>query len=106
MLKKYMAREADEYAESAILVFANNAVEARKLAYYSYVFNRAYIDIRVRQIKGHEYLDKMYNTGEPRVVRDILSCKICERWGGGELNEDGICPECLEEIEEEGELND
>ncbi len=87
--------------EGAVLVFANNAKEARKVAYSSLVglgIVEDWIDCAVRWLRESDFLfeqadnEKIWK-GIAHVIDDPVTCKECEMWGGEQL-EDGTCSMC------------
>ena len=92
MLKPYMAFPASEFIEWAILVFANTAQEAKKIAYRDGEFD-SYIDVRVRAMKPKPCIMSQMIKDEPHANNCPDECKRCEQWGM-ELNHLGICANC------------
>jgi hypothetical protein len=94
--------------EGAMLVFAHTVKEAKKTAWNSNTFihditDGEYIDMAVEFIKDSEYLFKEANqellkSNTPHIIETPHCCKSCEKWGY-ELNEDGYCESCLDEID-------
>jgi len=86
--------------EGAVLIFANTAKEARKLAWWSVVGSdiaENYLDVAVRWLKNEPWLFKeMPIRDSPCVVEDPKICTECELWGNGEVGEDGVCSGCKE----------
>lgn len=95
MLKPYMAYPASEFMEWAILVFANNAQEAKKIAYRDGEFD-SYIELRVKSMKPDPWIMKQMLKDEPHANDCPEGCKTCEKWGM-ELNEFGLCADCYNE---------
>jgi predicted Zn-ribbon and HTH transcriptional regulator len=109
-LKPYMGySHAGGSQEGAVLIFAYNIKEAKRLAWPALhgLFVDDFIDMAVKVIKGGDYLFKQMpkwsteklTAGLPHVVDNPPICKNCEFWGVGEFNEEGYCPDCAEEIE-------
>lgn len=97
-MKKYCGFSAGiGQSECAVLIFANNAREAKKLCYSSMAndFFESYTDVRVKLIKDADYLDSCKKCENPHVIDDPPYCKKCETWGY-KLNENGICERCLD----------
>lgn len=103
MLKPYIGFEGFP-EDGAILVFAHNLSEAKKIGWpvhRGWNIGSDYIDFRVNLLKGEHY----YKLGDkakldadlPHVIDDPTSCKVCEYWGIP-LNENGVCEECIEGV--------
>lgn len=99
MLKIYAA--TNSHNEYAILVFANNIKEAKKLAFPS--LNSfgidEYIDMRVFLLKDKKFLykqadKKLLDENIAHVIEDPDGCLECFRWDVSELNENSICSIC------------
>jgi hypothetical protein len=92
--------------EGACLVFANNRKEARKVAFQClrcWWGEQEWTDTKVQWLKNEDYLYKQANVEKlekniPHVIESPQACKKCELWGA-ELNENGICENCMEEEE-------
>ena len=83
--------------EGAVLIFAHNAKEAKRLAWESNVFDYGwYIDLVVRWLKNEPYLFKQMRLNIPHVIVFPKTCDKCKMWGTGEIGEDGICESCRE----------
>ena len=91
--------------EGAVLIFAHNIKEAKKIGFYamSGMITDEYIDTAVNLIREEfiyeqapEWSKKKLADGIPHVVDNPLSCKGCNLWGY-ELNEDGYCEDCQAE---------
>lgn len=102
-MKAYMIyNRIDGPHECAILVFANNIKEAKKIAWRqssvisSIVDN--YFDMGIQWIKNSPYLFKEMIKKEPHCIDSPLTCKICNCWGNGEINTDGICESCYRDV--------
>ena len=99
-MKTYMAY-AGESEAGAVLVFAHNIKEAKRIGFpavSSWCPDAEYIDMRVSWLKDCNWLfeqaDKAkLDAGIPHVIEDPISCKDCEKWGM-KLNEDGVCESC------------
>jgi hypothetical protein len=108
-LKPYMgySREGGS-REGAVLIFAYNLKEAKRLCwpYISGIFTDEFTDMAVRYLKDHKYLfnqmpkwsKEKLNVGISHVVDSPPCCKSCEIWGY-DLNEQGYCPDCQDEID-------
>lgn len=100
-MKAYMAysRSAGSY-EGAILIFANNAKEAKKLARQSSVMSELtddFLDVTVTWLKNSPYLFKQMPTDDtPCVIDSPQTCSECGMWGMGDIGEDGVCDACKE----------
>ena len=103
MLKPYMGYNRDIGAsEGAVLVFAHNIKEAKKIGWYSMrdniIYCGRYIDMAVNLMKGdHLYKDAdqaKLNHDIPHVVDSPTICKRCNLWGD-ELDEKGLCEDCI-----------
>ena len=102
-LKPYMVYDRNVGPqEGAVLVFAKNSKEAKKLGYKAvdcFVICE-FIDTGVRRI--WDDLDYFYSIadkeklekGIPHVIDNPPCCKKCGMWGYP-LSEDGICKFCL-----------
>lgn len=100
VMKAYMGYAGDPH-DGAILIFAHNAKQAKRLAYpeMSNLFDCMFCDARVKWLKGEDYLfenaDKeKLAAGIAHIVDNPISCKSCEMWGSGELDADGVCASC------------
>jgi len=102
-MKPYMAySKIAGSSEAAVLVFANTAREAKKLAWDSVVCDfcdNDWTDLRVNQLKGRPWLFKEMRKDIPHVVDNPRSCDSCGFWGNSEIGEDGLCEDCREEQE-------
>ncbi len=111
MLKPYMGY-AGEPEYGAVLIFADNAKTAKKLAFDNikgwingWTWNDCcWIDVRIRWLKENaEYFLKEYAKeiefykGRSFVIDDPIICKQCENWGSPIIN--GLCANCREENE-------
>jgi hypothetical protein len=103
-LKPYMA-SGGEPQDGAILVFAHNIKEAKKVAWSSNSFlsdvcDSEYINLRVVYLKESPHLftegdkEKLLD-GTPHIIETPATCKDCNLWGY-ELDEDGYCEFCAE----------
>lgn len=110
-MKPYMAYSNElGSAEGAILVFAHNLKEAKRIGYGGLTgigITDEFTDMRVNLIKNGNFLfeqvpqwskDKLAKD-EPHILDSPPCCKRCELWGY-ELNKDGLCSDC-EEISED-----
>lgn len=101
-MKPYMAfSRAAGPTEGAILVIANTAKEARKLAYQSgECFNvEDWLDQSVRLIKDDTVMalanPEKITSNEPHVVYDPIGCQNCGYWGSG-ITAENLCGNCNE----------
>ena len=100
-MKAYMgySKSAGSY-EGAILIFANNAKEAKKLARQSSVISELaddFLDVTVTWLKNSPYLFKQMLTDDtPCFVESPITCTHCGMWGMGDIGEDGVCEACKE----------
>lgn len=84
-----------EPAEMAMLVFHYSAREAKNLGYrHGFPANAVPDFIDVRAEKAHDYLMKYAESTAPHVIECPPSCEVCGFWATGELDKNGICPEC------------
>ena len=104
-LKPYKAYNYDP-AEGAILVFAKNAREAKKVSWeHTWCDKDEYIYWRVKLLPKETWdffyekdADKeLLEKGIPHVIEMPTGCKNCESWGMV-VGEDGLCDECRREI--------
>jgi len=86
--------------EGAVLIFANNCKEARKIGFrfIQSWFDTEWIDMKAKWLKkDYEYLniqadqEKLKNN-IPHVIDSPKTCPVCEIWGGV-IREDG-CSFC------------
>ena len=103
-MRAYMAHSrAMGSWEGAILVFANNSKEAKKIAWKSGLLQEIcgsdYLDVQLRWLRNEPWVFQNKKSDDPHYVESPISCKQCGFWGL-ELNEDGICEGCAEENEE------
>lgn len=104
-MKPYMGySRSGGSAAGAVLIFAHNGREAKKLAFEEltgWCYDQEWIDVVVNLLKG-EWLyaeadqEKLKN-GIPHIIDSPTCCKQCETWGH-KLNEKGICNYCEEEL--------
>ena len=102
-LKPYIGYIGDA-AEGAVLVFAHDRGQAKRLAWETLRgwFDAAYIDTRVRRMRDHDdWLQRLANAealaaGRAHAVDDPASCNRCETWGIP-LLPSGVCTRCDEE---------
>jgi predicted Zn-ribbon and HTH transcriptional regulator len=95
--------------EGAALIFAHNLKEAKRVGWPALhcIIVDEYTDMAVHLIKDGDYLFRQMpkwsaeklSTDTPHVVDSPPTCKSCEFWGVGEFNEEGYCPDCADEIE-------
>lgn len=111
-LKPYMGySRAGGASEGAMLIFAHNLKEAKCIGWphLSEWTDGEYIDMAMQLIKDGDYLfeqmpqwsKEKLSKGIPHVVDSPPSCKVCGIWGVGRFNEQGICSDCEEEIEDD-----
>jgi len=87
--------------EGAVLVFANTAREAKKLAWQTYVndlCDNEWTDLRVTHEKKRPWLMEQAVKDIPHVIDAPLTCTECLLWGG-EIGDDGLCEDCRENME-------
>ena len=100
-LRAYMGF-CDDPAEGAVLAFARNAREARKLAYGFIVdwTDARYIDVDVRWLRNAEvfrHADRgKLEHGIPHVIDSPTGCRDCEHWFAEAYDENGRCEACAE----------
>jgi len=105
-MKMYMAYSAVAGQEvGAVLVFANTAKEAKKLAFkHSFISdlcNDEFTDVKAKLIRDRDYLWEEKRKDVPHVVDSPKSCESCLTWGHHEpIGEDGLCDGCREDLEE------
>ena len=83
--------------ECAILIFAHNHREARKVGYKSVMFfcGCPYTDVGVRLLRNKEHLyQQAQSETEPHVIDAPQSCECCGLWGHPEPLVDGECAGC------------
>lgn len=108
-LKPYMAH-GGEPQEGAGLAFAHSLKEAKKVAWDAHSFlhdilDGEYTNLRVVWLRhDHGYLleteadkAKLAND-EAHFIESPTTCKSCELWGY-ELDENGYCESCADDIE-------
>ena len=99
-MKMYMGYDDERGSgDGAVLIFANNAREAKKLAWNEidgWLWDAEYIDIRVRMLRNKEFLREQAQSDEPHAIDNPIICSTCEYWGVSELNEEGNCGDCVE----------
>jgi len=86
--------------EGAVLVFANSAKEARKLAYGHCLNVDEWTDQAVKWIKDDDTIfglanQQKLNDSIPHVVDCPIDCESCEEWGWG-ITADNKCCGCGE----------
>jgi hypothetical protein len=104
-LKAYMAYDAELGSrDGAVLVFAHNIREAKRLGhpFVAEWTSGSWIDTRVNIIKNAQFLfnteankDKLLSD-TPHVVDSPNACESCQLWGN-ELNANGLCEDCQDE---------
>lgn len=102
-LKPYMAWAGGDPEDGAVLVFAHNSRQAKRLGYDAlrgWSSDMQYIETRVRLQRDHgEWMQRLANpealaAGRAHVVDDPSCCNACETWGTP-LTETGICERCV-----------
>jgi len=99
MLKAYMAHDGHP-EEGAVLVFAHDAREAKKIAWpvLSGWDVEEYIHVRVNLLRDKSFLYDLKRSEDiPHVIDNPTTCKGCELWGD-ELDNRGYCEYCAEEM--------
>lgn len=83
--------------EGAILIIANTAKEARKLAFGNCLNVEDWLDQAATLVSGCLPLgdQEKIQAGIPHVVLEPVHCQHCELWGAG-LTVDGLCDNCNE----------
>ena len=100
-MKPYMAFSRNYGPpEGAFLVIANNAREAKKLAWKQCPMDfMEYIDLGIRLIRDDSAIllanQAKLETNQPHVVLNPIHCEACQQWGAG-LAEDNLCGNCNE----------
>lgn len=101
MLHAYMGYAAFLGPEEfAVLIFANNRQEAKKIGARSVqdFGDCSYQDVRVKRLNGD--CAHLRKCGAPHVVESPPACTRCERWKTEPLDsKTGLCVECLDEME-------
>lgn len=102
-LKPYMAYDDEAGScEGAVLVFAENYKQAKKICYEDVMslFGGEYIGVRVSSMKNNEVdLLKLSKSDMPHVIDDPPCCRECEHWGDV-LVQDDICDQCECDLED------
>lgn len=102
-LRAYTAHDGAP-EEVAVLVFAHSAAQARPLAFDAlrgFNGDSEYTDLRVRWIHNAEHLfakdahPEKLARGEAHVVDNLSTCSDCMQWGEP-INDDGLCPGCVD----------
>ena len=106
MLNAYMGfnRVAGQQ-EGAVLIFANNAKEARKIGWrcVSCWFDTDWINMAVRKVRDNvDFLRgdanaEKFASDTPHVIETPRCCLNCETWGGGAPDENGRCDYCCDD---------
>lgn len=103
-LSPYMGFVAGAREEGALLVFAHDVRQARRLAWPTlrdWFDGVLYIDARVRRVRGtHIFTEadpEAFREGRPHVVESPTSCDRCMLWGQP-IGGDGLCPDCRAEV--------
>lgn len=101
-LKPYMAWAGGNPEDGAVLVFAHDSRQAKRLGFDAlrgWSVDMQYIETRVRLQRDHgEWMQRLANpealaAGRAHVVDDPACCTCCETWGTPLLPE-GICTRC------------
>jgi len=90
--KKIKAYSGSGTDGSAILVFAYNRSQAKKLTHSFY--DDHWIDIRVKWMKGCDWLTEQAISDSPHIIDSPASCRDCGEWGQSKTGEDQLCDEC------------
>jgi len=108
-MRAYMgfSREAGSQ-EAAILIFAHNCKEARRLAFpfISDWGDGGWLDVAVKWLKDAQHLfdteanKEKITAGIPHVIDSPKTCERCELWGKA-MNEHGVCEDCIDLEESE-----
>src|SRR5680860_190594 len=97
-MKAYMGySQISGQSEAAVLIFANNIREAKKIGWDSIlcdICDNEYIDIGITQMKNSPWLFEEMKSNKPHVIEDPESCNECGLWGY-ELT-DRVCENCRE----------
>lgn len=103
-MKEWMGwDEAAGSSECAILIFAPNHKEAKKMAFPSLqsMMDSEFVDIRVKQIKEEKH-QHLLKEEVPQVIDTPPSCPVCEIWGDTPHGE--ICEGCQDDLGDEEEI--
>ena len=98
-MRAYMAWHGPDAELGAVLVFANSAREARKLAYpviQGWWSDAQWVHIRTKWLSSEEtqWLHRLHSSGAAsEVIESPPTCSRCELWGAELV--DGICKNCL-----------
>lgn len=101
-LKSYMGfSQCVGSCEGAILIYAHNAKEAKKIGWKANTFipdlcGDEFTDFRVRLLKEPWIMDQLKKDG-PHVIESPITCKKCEYWGLEMIG--SLCIDCHEEQE-------
>jgi len=106
MLKAYSFHDG-EPVDGAVLVFAHNFKEAKRIAYPAVRSwtDCEFIEMKGRHIRHDSWLkanaadQEKLAADEPHVIDNPPTCKGCELWFD-ELEDSGYCETCAEEREE------
>lgn len=101
IIKTYMGYDGDiGPEEEAVLIFAHNLKEAKKLAVpvIQAFFDSDYIAVRVCRLWNRDHLfaeadQKKLAQGIPHVIDSLKCCVECECWGYP-LDKNGVCEPC------------
>ena len=82
--------------EGAVLIFANNNKEARKIGWpdMKALHDTPWLTMSVRRLRGNlEHLQKQAIHEGPHCIYDVECCPNCELWGEdmGEIDAEGHC---------------
>lgn len=99
-MRAYVVHDG-EPCESAVLVFANTAKEARRIGYPALqsLWDCEWIHVRADWIRDDEHLQAIREEDVPHVVDNPPCCVGCNLWGL-RMNSDGECESCAEEAAE------
>jgi hypothetical protein len=88
-------------AEGAILIFADNRKDARRILWSSgfgdELTDGHYIDAKVRRMKDEPWLFKEMKKDTPHVIPNPRSCTSCNTWGS-KIGDDNLCDDCRAEV--------
>ena len=93
--------------EGAALVFAISVQEAKRVGWHGmgYLLTDEYIDLGVSLIRGKDFLfeeadQKKLQSGIAHVIDNPKICSRCELWGISPLDDNGLCEDCRDLVEE------
>jgi hypothetical protein len=98
-LKMYMGYDRIAGQESAaVLVFAHNSKEARKLTFEQHPDNPAWVDTATWVLDEDPFLRAQQLYDYPHVIESPKVCKHCLLWGLP-MHDADTCEECWKEME-------